>query len=275
MSRAGYPVAKIDVERAFEAVRVAALSPGDILIEGGAPSVFVYVPLAPGLKIMPMGGYQSFFVEPWMLLGLTGVVRNAERNATVMAEQAVQVLVIPRMPYMKYWHHTLNLEDFRDAVAEALAGAPTHAGSLSQLDRRMLLQKVPMFSMLGLAALDELSAKVEEVRVAAGEALFEQNAIGRSLFVVVEGALHVHDGELILRRLGPGDVLGEMAAITPEPRMASVTADEDSLLLSLNRRALIDLIETNPAVARGVIEVLAQYVRSIASDLSRQGHAEE
>ena len=78
---------KIDLDRAFDAVRVAALSTGDVLIEGGAKSVFVYVPLGPGLKIIPLGGYQSVFVEPWMLLGLTGVVRDAERNATVMAER--------------------------------------------------------------------------------------------------------------------------------------------------------------------------------------------
>ena len=87
--------------------------------------------------------------------------------------------------------------------------------------------------------------------------------------MVVEGGLHIHDGKLILRHVGPGDVLGEMAAITPEPRMAGVTADEDSLLLSLDRRALSDLIETKPAVARGVIEMLAYYVRDLAAELSQ------
>jgi hypothetical protein len=269
MSQAGHPVEKIDVDRAFEAVRVATLKPGDVLIEGGAKSVFVYVPLGSGLEIVPLGGYQSFLVEPWMLLGLTGVVRDAERNATILAKQALQVLIIPKTPYMKYWHHTLSLEDFQDAVADALAGAPTQAGSLSQLDRKLLLQNVPMFSTPGPAVLAELAARVEEVRIAAGEVLFEQGAIGHRLFVIVEGALRVHDGELILRHVGPGDVLGEMAAITPEPRMASVTADEDSLLLSLDRRALIALIESKPAVARGVIERMAHYVRDLAAELSQ------
>ena len=74
------------------------------------------------------------------------------------------MLIIPKTPYMKHWHHTLNLEDFQDAVADALAGAPTDAGSLSQLDRNLLLQKVPMFSTLGPAVLAELSTRVEEVR---------------------------------------------------------------------------------------------------------------
>lgn len=276
MSQAGHPVEKIDHDLAFEAVRVAALSPGDVLIEVGTSSVFVYVPLGPGLKIMPAGGYQSIFVKPWMLLGLTGVVRDAERNATVMAEEALQVLIIPKMPYLKYWHHTLSLEAFRDAVAAAPAGAPTHPVSLSQLDRRILLQNVPMFSTLSSTALAELSAKVEEIRIAAGETLFEKGAIGQSVFVVVEGTLQVHDGELILNRIGPGEVLGEMAAITPEPRMADVTAEDDSLLLSLDRQALINLIETNPAVARGVIEKLAQHTRDLAYELSRlQGQLEE
>ena len=51
--------------------------------------------------------------------------------------------------------------------------------------------------------------------------------------------------------------------------MASVTADEDSLLLSLDRRALIALIESKPAVARGVIERMAHYVRDLAAELSQ------
>ena len=268
MSQAGHPVEKIDIDRAFESVHVASLSPGDVLIEGGAPSVFVYVPLGPGLKITPIGGYQSFFVDPWMLVGLTGVVRDAERNATVIAEQALRVLIIPKTPYMKYWHHTLDLEAFRDAVADALASVPIYAGTLSQLDKKMLLQNVPMFSTLGSELLAELATKIVEVRVASGEVLFQEGAIGHSLFVVVEGSLKIHSGEMVLQEVGPGAVLGEMAALTPEPRMASVTANENSLLLSLGRRAFIDLIESNPAVARGVIEMLARYVRSLAAELS-------
>ena len=48
-----------------------------IMIEAGTPSAFVYVPMGPGLKIFPLGGFRAFAVAPWMPLGVTGVVRGA------------------------------------------------------------------------------------------------------------------------------------------------------------------------------------------------------
>ena len=58
-----------------------------------------------------------------------------------------------------------------------------------------------------------------------------------------------------------------MAALTPEPRMASVTAIEDSKLLRLNQRALNDLIDSDSAIARGIIQELAGFVRKRTADL--------
>jgi CRP-like cAMP-binding protein len=261
LSQAGHSTERIDPESAFDTVRLAFLSPGDVLIEARTPSAFVYMPLGPGLKIFPMGGYQSFTIKPWILIGITGVIRDAERSATVLAEQELQVLIIPKKPYLKYWHHTLSLEAFRQAVTEAISTESSLPGSLTQLEKSLLLQSVPLFGTLDLNALTELSTKVNEVRVKAGECLFEKGSIGQSLYLVVGGSLRIHDSNLILRELGEGDVFGEMAAITPEPRMASVTADSDSHLLRLDQKALNQLVGSNPAVAQGIIEMLARYIR--------------
>ncbi len=107
----------------------------------------------------------------------------------------------------------------------------------------------------------ELASRVSEVHVAAGEILFTKGSLGRSLFVVVKGSLRVHDEALVLAQLGPGDVFGEMAALTPEPRTATVTAIENSSLLCLDQRDLNELLDNNAGVARGIIEVIASYVR--------------
>jgi hypothetical protein len=42
------------------------------------------------------------------------------------------------------------------------------------------------------------------------------------------GRVRVHDGEMTLNYLGRRDVFGEMAALDPEPRSATVTAGGDS-----------------------------------------------
>jgi hypothetical protein len=79
-------------------------------------SAFVIIPLDPGLKIIPTSDHASFIVQPWMSLGVTGVIREAARNATVKAEQAVRLLMIPNSIYLKHWQTTHSPESFKKAI---------------------------------------------------------------------------------------------------------------------------------------------------------------
>ena len=108
----GYRTERIDLTHAFDHVKLINLAAGEILVESGAPAAFVYVPLQPGLRIFPLGGYTALPAQPWMPVGVTGVIRGAGRNATIRAEQAVQLIMIPKMIYLKYWHHPYTLASF-------------------------------------------------------------------------------------------------------------------------------------------------------------------
>ncbi len=88
----------------FKHVRFTDLQSGEKLIEAGAPSSFVYIPLGDGLKIIPLGGYQSFSVAAWMPLGTTGVIRGDIRNADIIAEHPVSLLILPKEVYLRYWY---------------------------------------------------------------------------------------------------------------------------------------------------------------------------
>jgi predicted metal-dependent HD superfamily phosphohydrolase len=104
MSAAGQKLTNFDAVEGFKHVKFAELQAGEKLIEAGAPSAFVYIPLGDGLKIIPLGGYQSFSVTAWMPLGTTGVIRGDIRNADIIAEQRVALLVIPKEVYLRYWY---------------------------------------------------------------------------------------------------------------------------------------------------------------------------
>jgi hypothetical protein len=96
----------VDVDAAFMDVRVLELKAGDVLLEGGSPAAFVYVPLGPGLRIMPLGGYRSVASPPGVAVGVTSVIRGAERNATAVAECNLRLIAIPKEVYLAYWHGT-------------------------------------------------------------------------------------------------------------------------------------------------------------------------
>ena len=267
LGQTGYPVERIDEERAFDNVRALTLDAGDVLIEANSPSSFVYLPLGPGLTIIPMGGYRSFPAEPWLLLGVTGVIRGGKRSATIVAEREVQVLMIPKSTYLTCWYHTLSFEEFRAAILDANAELPASPTTYTELEKIILLQAVPAFKTLNQQALADVATKTREVHVAAGEAVVTKGSIGTDLFVVVKGSLAVCDDALLLTKLGPGDVFGEMAAFTPELRTATVTATEESSLLKLNQSDLKFLVGNRSEVAHGIIEVLAGYLRARTADV--------
>ncbi len=101
--------------------------------------------------------------------------------------------------------------------------------------------------------------------MASGQRLIQKSELGTTTYVVVSGTVRVHDGDVELATLGEGEVVGELAALDPEPRSASVTALEDSLLLALENGPLLELIGARPEVTRGLFHFLARRVRQRAS----------
>lgn len=102
----------IDVEQAFADVRLVRLRPGEVVIDAGAPAAFVYIPLGEGLRIVPLGGYDTISARAWSPLGTTGVIRGAARNATVIADITLDLVMIPKGVYMREWYRTHSPEDF-------------------------------------------------------------------------------------------------------------------------------------------------------------------
>ena len=80
----GMRVGGIDRRKAFEDVRRVVVAEGELLVEAGSSPAFVYIPVGCSLRIEQLGGYQDIEVPPWIPIGVTGVVRRAERNSTVV-----------------------------------------------------------------------------------------------------------------------------------------------------------------------------------------------
>ena len=98
--------------------------------------------------------------------------------------------------------------------------------------------------------------------LAAGQLLTEQGIKQQDLFVVIEGALEVHDGDRRLRTIGPGEVIGEIGFFgTSGRRSASVTAVTDGQVLALPRSFIDVLRRDNPACAA---EILFELARTLA-----------
>ena len=116
LERSGQRTAAIDVVHGFEEVKLTTLRAGETLIEAGTPAGFVYIPLEAGLQILPLAGYQTLPTPVWIPVGSTGVIRGATRNATIVADRDLTLLMIPRNVYLQHWYHPYNAADLLERL---------------------------------------------------------------------------------------------------------------------------------------------------------------
>ncbi len=134
--------------------------------------------------------------------------------------------------------------------------------TMTTVDRVVALHRVPLFADVPGRVLAALAMRATEVEVATGDVLIEQGAVEDHLYAVVSGRFVARDGERTLRELGPGSTVGELAALAPEPRSASVTALEDGLLLRIDKVLLDELLADRPELSRAVIASLVRMLRN-------------
>jgi hypothetical protein len=116
-----------------------------------------------------------------------------------------------------------------------------------------------MLETLSEDTVRKLSAKGFLMNIPAGQLLTEKGLTQREIFVILDGAFEVHDGDRRIALLGPGEVIGEVGFFgTSGRRMASVTAASGGQVLVLRRKFVDELMRSDPACAAEVLFGLAR-----------------
>ncbi|MEF3273045.1 MAG: SpoIIE family protein phosphatase [Chloroflexus sp.] len=128
------------------------------------------------------------------------------------------------------------------------------------------LRALPLFQAVPEAILAELSPRLAECRLAAGEVLFHQGEEGTACYVILSGALEVltfvNGAELQLEVFHSGQIIGEMSLIDRSPRSATVRALEPSRLVALDEAIFATLIGSSPALAMTMLRNIVGRVRN-------------
>ena len=133
---------------------------------------------------------------------------------------------------------------------------------MTTIERVIALQRVRLFADTPGRILAAVARRATEVEVEAGARVINEGAVEDHLFALVHGRLRVHKGEITIATLEPGASVGELAALIPEPRSASVTAIVPSTLLRIEKALLDELLLDWPELATGVIAALVALVRA-------------
>src|SRR5918995_4844297 len=144
--------------------------------------------------------------------------------------------------------------------ADSLASIPIFAAVAAEADEATPLDSGPWA---------ELATSATPERLRAGDWLWRQGDPGDSLYVVLTGrleaVLEVPAPARVLRVVGRGQAVGELALLTDATRSASVRARRDSELLRVSREAFEALLNEQPAFAIALTRVLGRQLREATS----------
>jgi MFS family permease len=119
-----------------------------------------------------------------------------------------------------------------------------------------LIEGVPMFAPLSLAAKEQLANKLVPLTVSAGDCVVRHGDVGDRFYIVDSGTLtigvHARHGNA-----DAGDSFGEIALLHDVPRTATVTAATSAHLYALERADFLAAVTGNTLAAHVAHEVAA------------------
>lgn len=114
-----------------------------------------------------------------------------------------------------------------------------------------LVAQSKIFSLLDAEGQRRLARIAKETRFAPGTVVMREGEEGQAFFLLLTGMLRVEAADFAdqsrhVATLMPGAVFGEIAALTGEPRTATITAAADSVALEFEIVGVFNLLKDYP-----------------------------
>jgi Cyclic nucleotide-binding domain/Major Facilitator Superfamily len=186
-------------------------------------------------------------------------------EACLIATMAIGAAITPLLLHWFGLRATLAILGL-GISAVAVAGLPM----MRHLDRRLvapaglpLLKAIPMFGPLNSVIVESLARGLVREDVAAGQVIMRVGDRSDRFYVIEAGNVEVtSDDGRVLRHEGPGDYFGEIGLLRDVPRTATITALEDTVLLTLAREEFLDAVTGQGESRRLADDVISRRLRA-------------
>src|SRR5436190_18361026 len=129
----------------------------------------------------------------------------------------------------------------------------------------LFLRRVDLFSSMSSRELGAVALIAEEVVYPAGTAIIQVDEFGDAMFLIVDGEVRIHKGDLLLNTLRENGYFGEMTILDGEPRSASATAVSDCLVLRIKQSDFHNILSSNFQAVLAIMRTLSQRIRKAES----------
>ena len=149
-------------------------------------------------------------------------------------------------------------------ISEAARDAADRGLQTEQERRQEALRGVEVFEPLNEDELRTLAAKLKSAPFSQGERITAQGAVSDCLYIIYSGGAEVQvraagsESYNMVKKLGAGDVLGEMGLLTGEPRTATVVASGEVRCYRLDRDNFRGVLASRPEIAASIAAIIAK-----------------
>jgi CRP-like cAMP-binding protein len=106
-----------------------------------------------------------------------------------------------------------------------------------------------------------------------GEIITRQGDVGQVMYVIQKGKVEVlmeKDGhETLLRVAEEGEFLGEMAIFDREVRSATLRAQGEVKVLTIDKKNFLKRIHVDPSLAFKIVQTMSRRVRELGDEVAR------
>ena len=118
----------------------------------------------------------------------------------------------------------------------------------------------PLAQVTSQGAIAEARRGGRRRQTAARAALIHEGEEGDRFYLIASGRLTATFQGAVLSQMGPGDPFGEIALLRDVPRTATVTADEASVLLALDRAAFLEAVTGDNEVSSRADDLIGRRI---------------
>ncbi|MEK7862318.1 MAG: cyclic nucleotide-binding domain-containing protein, partial [Chloroflexota bacterium] len=199
------------------------------VITVGEPGDRFYLVRSGRLDVLGSDGAMLGSLRPGDGFGELALLDDRPRSATVRATEPSRLWSLDRGHFERW------IRDRFEIAARIRASA----------QERAELASLPFFRDLQPQELDRILPRLVAVRVPAGGTVFQEGDAGDRYYILRAGEADVSAGGNVLRRIGPGTGLGDLALLFGRPRSATVTAATDLELAALSRDGFAWLVRAS------------------------------
>lgn len=141
-----------------------------------------------------------------------------------------------------------------------------------RIESRQFLKRLPLFADLAAEQLDTVAAATSELHVTRGQVIFKRGDPCNGFHTVIYGNVKLcfvssQGDEKVVELIGPNQSFGEALMFMDRPYIVQAEALADCMLLHVQKQAIYDEIERNPAFSRRMLSGMSRRLHGLIADV--------